>query len=130
VYSATPWPPKVAQCLGLSSNRIPATHPEISAVHHLSFDRSEDTAGITTLEAMASTAARPHAAVIEEVQQVLDWAWLQFPDTHGASDDGMDWDHDLQVIVEAGDWHTVTLTLTGSARFVDAFLLRFGGLLA
>ena len=42
----------------------------------------------------------------------------------------MDWDHDLQVQVEDGAWHTVTLTLTGSARFIDAFGLRFGSLLA
>jgi hypothetical protein len=107
-----------------------AIRQEIRAVHYHNFDRSEDTDGVTTLEAMASTAAGQHAAVIAEVQQVLDWAWLQFPDTHGAADDGMDWDHDLQLQVEPGEWHTVTLTLTGSDRFVDAFGLRFGGLLA
>ena len=36
----------------------------------------------------------------------------------------------LQVTVEDGAWHTVTLTLTGLARFVEAFRLRFGGPLA
>ena len=99
-------------------------------MHYLTFDCSEDTDGVTTLEALASTPAHQHAAVVAEAQQVLDWAWQQFPDTHGTNDDGMDWDHDLQVTVEDDAWHTVTLTLTGSARFVEAFWLRFGGLLA
>ena len=99
-------------------------------MHYLSFDCSEDTDGVTTLEALASTPAHQHTAVIAEAQQVLDWAWQQFPDTHGTCAEGMDWDHDLQVTVEDGAWHAVTLTLTGSARFVEAFGLRFGGLLA
>ena len=99
-------------------------------MRYLSFDHSEDTDGVTTLELMASTLAGQHAAAIHEVQQVLDWAWQQFPDTHGAMADGGDWDHDLQRVVEATDWHTVTLTLTGSARFVEAFEMRFGSLLA
>jgi hypothetical protein len=38
----------------------------------------------------------------------------------------MDWDHDLQVIVEEGGWHAVTLTLTGTARFAEAFVAAFG----
>ena len=99
-------------------------------MHYLTFDCSEGTDGVTTLEALASTPAHQHAAVVAEAQQVLDWAWQQFPDTHGTSDEGMDWDHDLQLTVEGATWHTVTLTLTGSARFVAAFGRRFGGLLA
>jgi hypothetical protein len=61
-----------------------------------------------------------------EVHQVLDWAWQRFPHTHGPVDDGMDWDHDLQVSVEDGHWHAVTLTLTGSSHFIDEFLRAFG----
>lgn len=99
-------------------------------MHYLSFDPSDNADGIVTLEAMASTSAARHAAVMAEVQQVLDWAWREFPHTHGAADDGMDWDHDLQMQVEAGDgasaWHTVTLTLTASPRFAEAFLQAFG----
>lgn len=38
----------------------------------------------------------------------------------------MDWDHDLQVTIEDGGWHTVTLTLTGTARFVQEFVATFG----
>jgi hypothetical protein len=35
-------------------------------------------------------------------------------------------DHDLQVTVEEGGWHTVTLTLTGTRRFVETFFAAFG----
>ena len=94
-------------------------------MRYLSFDLSEDAEGVTTLEAMASTAADQHAAVLSEAQQVLDWAWRHYPHTHGPVDDGMDWDHDLQVHVEDGRWHVVTLTLAGSQRFVDEFLAAF-----
>jgi hypothetical protein len=94
-------------------------------MRYLIFDLSEDTEGVTTLEAVASTQAERHAAVIAEVQQVLDWAWQRYPHTHGPVDEGMDWDHDLQVTVEDGDWHAVTLTLAGSAHFAEAFVAAF-----
>lgn len=95
-------------------------------MHYLSFELSEGDEGVTTLEAMASTSAEQHAAVMAEVQQVLGWAWQRFPQSHGPADDGMDWDHDLQFSVEGGRWHAVTLTLTGSSRFIEAFLVHFG----
>jgi hypothetical protein len=92
----------------------------------LSFDIDAIADGISTLEAMASTPTAQHAAVMAEVQQALDWAWQQFPDGHGPVDDGMDWDHHLQVTLEDGGWHTVTLTLTGTDRFVQDFLAAWG----
>lgn len=96
-------------------------------MRYLSFDLTEGTDGITTLDAMASTAAEHHAAVMDEAQQVLDWAQRHFPHTQGPVDEGFDWDHDLQVNVEGGGrWHNVTLTLTGSPRFVEAFFAAFG----
>ena len=102
----------------------------MAAMQFLHFDLSDNDDGITTLEALASTSAAQHAAVMAEVQQVLDWAWHAFPHTHGAADDGMDWDHDLQVGVEGDGWHAVTLTLTGSESFTKEFVARFGDLLA
>jgi len=39
----------------------------------------------------------------------------------------MDWHHDLQIAVEPGGWQTVTLTLTGTECFVEAFLAASGG---
>lgn len=95
-------------------------------MHYLSFDLSEGDDGIVTLEAMASTEAAQHPAVLAEAQRVLDWAWQHFPQGHGPVEEGMDWDHDLQVVVEGDRWHTVTLALTGSPAFVEAFLGRFG----
>lgn len=92
---------------------------------YLSFDLDEVDDGVATLEAMASTLPALHTAVMAEVQQVLGWAWRQFPDAHGPVDDGMDWQHDLQETVEPGGWHTVTLTLTGTRHFVQAFQATF-----
>lgn len=91
----------------------------------LTFERTEVADGVTTLEAVAATLVDRHADVMAEVQQVLDWAWSHFPETHGPIDDGMQWHHDLQVTVEAGRWHTVALTLTGTEGFVGPFLSAF-----
>lgn len=95
-------------------------------MRYLHFDLSDNGDGVATLDALASTAAERHADVMAEVQQVLDWAWRQFPHTHGPVDEGMDWHHDLQVHAEAGGWHAVALTFAGSPRFVEAFLAAFG----
>jgi hypothetical protein len=95
-------------------------------MRYLTFDLSDNDEGFSTIEALASTTHEHHAAVMSEVQQVLDWAWQRFPRTHGPADEGMDWDHDLQVSVEQGHWHAVTLTMTGSAQFIDEFLGAFG----
>ncbi len=96
-------------------------------MNYLVFDRSEGDDGVTTLEALATTFADRHGAVMAEVQHVLDWAWCHFPHSRGPADAGMDWDDDLQVAIEPGGWHAVTLTLTGSPAFVEAFLAAFPG---
>jgi hypothetical protein len=98
-------------------------------MRYLTFDLSEGAEGEQTLEAMAATSAEHHAAVLAEVQQLLDWARREFPRTQGPVDEGMDWDHDLQVNVEAGGWHSVTLTMTGSAPFFKEFFDAFGDVL-
>lgn len=95
-------------------------------MRYLNLDLSDDAEGLTTIEAMASTPAADHAAVLDEVWQIMDWAWRSFPHTHGSAEDGADWDHDLQVTIEQGRWHAVTLTLTASARFVEEFMAAFG----
>jgi hypothetical protein len=98
-----------------------------SALHYLGFDRSEGDDGVTTLQAMASSAtAAQNEAVLREAACVLDWAWQHFGHRHGPVEDGMDWDHDLQVTAEDGGWHTVTLTLGASPAFVAAFEQAFG----
>ena len=45
-------------------------------------------------------------------------------------DEGLDWQHELQVNVEPGGWHTVTLTIAASARFVQAWREAFPGAMA
>lgn len=99
-------------------------------MRYLNFDLSESGDGVTTLEAMATTSSEQHAAVMAEVQQVLDWAMRHFPHTQGPVDEGHDWQHDLQVTVEGGQevgaWHSVTLTLSGNDSFVTEFLAVFG----
>lgn len=100
--------------------------PAALPLHFLSFDVSEDADGVLTLEALASTRAEQHAAVMAEVQQVLDWAWGAFAQGHGPVAEGHDWDHDLLVALEDGAWHSVTLTLACSPRFAEACLAVFG----
>jgi hypothetical protein len=98
----------------------------VPSLRYLSFDLDEDADGGVTLEALASTPAARHADVMAEVRRVLDWAGAHFPHTHGPVDEGMDWDDDLQVVVEEGGWHAVALTLTGSRHFADEWRAAFG----
>ena len=95
------------------------------ALQFLTFDVSDNDEGVVTIEALGSTSAAQHAAVLAEAQQVLDWAWRAFPHTHGPADEGGEWDHDLQVGVEGDGWHAVTLTLTGTAEFAREFGAAF-----
>lgn len=119
--SDTPACARAAQC-SPAPRALPA-----AAVHYLRFDTHDGTDGVVTLEAMASTRADRHEAVLAEVRQVLDWAALTFPRGHGAVEDGGDWDEDLQLQQEPGGWHSVTLTLSVSPAFAEAFAQAFGG---
>lgn len=91
-------------------------------MRYLIFDFSDGDDGIASFEAMASTRADEHAAVLAEARQVLDWAHRHFPGRHGPVEDGNAWDHELLTQQEEGGWLTVTLTLSASAEFADAFL--------
>ncbi len=97
-------------------------------LHYLTFTLTEGADGVSTLEAMASTRADRHPAVLAEAQAVLAWARSRFPDTQGPVEDGHDWDHDLQVSEEDGAWSVVTLTLAASPAFLEAFVEQFGPL--
>ena len=97
----------------------------MTALHILTVDVSDNDEGVVTIEALASTSAAAHAAALAEAQQVLDWAWRAFPHTHGPADEGGEWDHDLQAGAEADGWHAVTLTLTGTPEFAQAFAAEF-----
>jgi hypothetical protein len=95
-------------------------------MRYLIFDFSDGGDGIATLEAMASTREDEHPAVLAEAQQVLDWAYRHFPNRHGPVEDGHAWDHELLTQREEGGWLTLTLTLSASAEFADAFLAVYG----
>lgn len=93
---------------------------------YLTFDFTDSSDGILTLEAMASTREAEHAAVMTEVAHVLAWAQAEFGGRHGAVEEGNAWDDELLVQREAGDWVTVTLTFSASAEFAEAFQAKFG----
>jgi hypothetical protein len=95
-------------------------------MRYLTFDLTESSDDILTLEAMASTREAEHAAVMAEVVQVLAWARVEFGGRQGPVEDGNAWDHELLVQHEAGGWITVTLTFSASPEFVDPFLTAFG----
>lgn len=117
-------------------------------LHYLIFDDSEDAHGVGTLDAMVSTPPSAAAAVRAEVARVLDWAHATFPEQRAPLDEGGEWDFDLQsqqewTAHEAIDYdpvsqqfsvvpgpagairHTLTLSLSGSAQFCDAFRQHF-----
>ena len=91
----------------------------------LTFDLTDSSDDILTLEAMASTLEAEHAVVMAEVQQVLAWAQAEFGGRQGPVEDGNAWDHELLVQHEDGGWVTVTLTFSASGEFAEAFQARF-----
>lgn len=118
-------------------------------LHYLDFEYSEDQQGVGTFEAMASTQAAQAVRVHQEIAQVLHWAHTAFVGMRAPLDDGGEWDFDLQGQQEwsaAEVWvynettsqltsrrdasgpprHTITLSLTGSPQFCEAFRQQFG----
>ena len=118
------------------------------SLRYLSFDYAEGTDGTGSLEAAASTWPERVPAVHAELVQVLGWAHAQFPGRRGPLDEGFDWDYDLQGLLEftapqvlrydeaahavtvlsdppGKPRHTVTLSLSGSPEFCDAFKREF-----
>ena len=53
-------------------------------MRYLMFDLSEGNDGVLTLDAMASTRIDAHAAVVDQAQRVLNWAWRHWSDEHGS----------------------------------------------
>jgi hypothetical protein len=118
------------------------------SLHYLDFDYSEDEQGHGCFDAMASTAPQHVAAVRAEIARVLDWAYATFPDVRAPLDEGGEWDCELQGLIEPGTplaisydegkgevklaptpggaaRTTLTLTLSGSPVFCDAFRAEF-----
>ena len=116
---------------------------------YLDFDYAEDSEGIGTLEAMASTWPDQVPAVRAEIARVLDWAFATFAERRGPVEEGGNWDYDLQgmreftapqalrydevtrqLSVELGPVgkprHTVTVSISGTREFCAAFRQQFG----
>lgn len=118
---------------------------------YLDFDYSEDAAGWGSFDALASTLAAQHPAVLAQVQAVLDWANSAFAGQCAPLDEGGEWDYALQVLREgagagrapgaaaqpvlaaeagasstAADRYSVSLSITGTPGFCAAFREHFG----
>lgn len=118
------------------------------ALDYLDFEYSEDEDSNGTWDAMASVAASRWPALLDEVDQVLQWAHHQFGGHRAPLDEGGDWDYDLSAqdddngralhirwnpsskaidadAPQAGGYTTLTLTLTGTMVFGDALRQAF-----
>lgn len=118
-------------------------------LRYLDFDCHEDAQGHGTFDAMAATAVSHVAAVRAEIAQVLDWAHAAFPGQRAPLDEGGEWDYNLEGQQEwtahetlaydevsrqfsshlgpaGAPRHAVTLSISGSPQFCDAFRRHFG----
>ena len=117
-------------------------------LNYLDFEYSESEDGAGTFDAMASTSPQQVLAAHAEIALVLGWAHAAFPGLRGPLDEGFEWDFNLQGMQEFTAFetltynddtqqlsvtasppgpprHTVTLSVTGTARFCMAFRQRF-----
>ncbi|MES3001299.1 MAG: hypothetical protein V4787_11465 [Pseudomonadota bacterium] len=95
-------------------------------LHYLDFDYSDEDSGRGSFDAMASVLADRLPALRAEVDAVLQWAVREFGPAAAPGDEG-DWDHDVQQTIEPGTpaRTTLTLTISGSPAFCDAFREKF-----
>lgn len=117
-------------------------------LHYLDFDFSDEESGRGSFDAMASVLPGRLPALLEEIAAVLRWAGQEFG-AAGALEDAGEWDYELQALAEpdtplqiaydgsAGALSlspapdgtariTLTLTLSGSPAFCEAFRASFG----
>lgn len=117
-----------------------------ASLHYLDFDESGDELGHGSFDAMAAVAPARVPALQAEIARVLDWAHATFGEP-GPLEDGAQWDFELQGVREAtttlqvrytrgqalalhdgatGEPRvTLSLTLSGTATFCDAFREAF-----
>ena len=96
---------------------------------YLDFDYSEDEQGWGNFDAMASVLPPQRPALQAELALVLNWAHTTFPHQQAPLDDGGEWDFDLQEWADNNPTgpprHTLTLSLSGTPQFCDAFKNQF-----
>jgi hypothetical protein len=115
-------------------------------LHYLDFDFSDEDSGRGSFDAMASVLPDRLPALLAEIATVLGWATDAFGPSGALEDEG-EWDYEVQGIIEPGTplkvaydegssevsltpvggtaRTTLTLTLSGSPAFCDAFRERF-----
>lgn len=116
-------------------------------MNYLDFDFSDEESGRGSFDAMASVLPDRLPALLAEIADVLQWAMGEFGPA-GLEDDESEWGYELQGVAEpdtplkvvyaedggrvtltpqSGQARTtLTLTLSGSPAFCDAFRERFG----
>jgi hypothetical protein len=117
-------------------------------LHYLDFDFSDEESGRGSFDAMASVVSSRLPALLAEIAAVLGWAGRAFGRAGVLQDEG-EWDYELQGIVEpdtplevvydeaqgevlltpaavGAALTTLTLTLSGSPGFCEAFREAFG----
>jgi len=80
----------------------------------LDFDCTEDADGVVCWDALAQPEARHNAALLQEVSQVLVWAFGFDPRGPGALEHGASWDWDLQARWHRSGSDSATSTSTGT----------------
>jgi hypothetical protein len=116
-------------------------------LQYLDFDFSDEESGHGTFDAMASVLPDRLPALLAEMADVLRWAFATFG-RQGPLDEGGEWDCELQGLIEPGTplavsyderqgaiqlapvpcdeaRTTLTLTLSGSPAFCEAFRAEF-----
>lgn len=117
-------------------------------LHYLDFDFSDEDSGRGSFDAMASVVPGRLPEVLAEISAVLGWAGQAFGAAGALQDEG-EWDYELQGIAEpdtplkiaydddrgevsltpavvGAALTTLTLTLSGSSAFCQAFREEFG----
>jgi len=117
-------------------------------LHYLDFDFSDEDSGRGSFDAMASVHPARLPALLAEISAVLGWAGQAFGAAGALQDEG-EWDYELQGIAEpdtplkvaydegrgevsltpaavGAALTTLTLTLSGSPAFCEAFRDEFG----
>ncbi|WP_090045669.1 hypothetical protein [Limnohabitans sp. 2KL-27] len=69
----------------------------------LDFECSEDAEGVVCWDALAQPHKHHNAALLQEVSEVLAWAYLFNAQGPGRLEDGAQWDYDLQATLHAED---------------------------
>ena len=92
---------------------------------YLDFERTEDTDGAVTLDAMASVSPSEMPAVLAEVDVVLGWLQSRFGARQGPLDEGGAWDADLQQRPDGPQRVLCTLTLALASDVAEALQRHF-----